>query len=244
LRISSSISVSRNSMTRQRRPSRRRWRWRRMRSAAAVPVAASVVGGIAVISQSWRRSKPGYVASYPQEKYHILASVSRLKVQPALPPHRSSRIKVLDRPQSRPSSRRERSARNVALYRAGPACCWSLGALRPSGRPGFSYLLDSEQFKFITSTVGARVGTLGSVSGDRPAASTGKRREIMMHPYVPGPRPLAVPGIGFPQNISIGSDVRAPAAFGDSSDNHRASTRPIDRIIWLPSPRQWFAVQS
>ena len=39
--------------------------------------------------------------------------------------------------------------------------------------------------------------------------------------------------------------VRAPAAFRDSSDNHRgASTRPIDRIIWLPSPRQWFAVQS
>jgi hypothetical protein len=64
------------------------------------------------------------------------------------------------------------------------------------------------------------------------AASTGKRTEIMMHPLLPGPRPLAVPGIGFPQNISIGSDVRAPAAFGDSWDNHRgASTRPIERII-------------
>ena len=57
-----------------------------------------------------------------------------------------------------------------------------------------------------------------------------------MHPHLPGPRPLAVPGIGFPQNISIGSDVLAPAAFRDLSDNHRgASTRPIDRIIWLPS---------
>ena len=57
----------------------------------------------------------------------------------------------------------------------------------------------------------------------------------MMHPHLPGPRPLAVPGIGFPQNISIGSDVLAPAAFGDLLDNHRgASTRPIDRIIWLP----------
>ena len=67
----------------------------------------------------------------------------------------------------------------------------------------------------------------------------------MMHPHLPGPRPLAVPGIGFPQNISIASDVLDPAAFGDSSDNHRgASTRPIDRIIWLPSLRQWFAVQS
>src|SRR6185503_11524187 len=89
---------------------------------------------------------------------------------------------------------------------------------------------------------GSRVGTLGSVSGGPPAASTGKRTEIMMHPLLPGSRPLAVPGIGFPQNISIGSDVRAPAAL---SDNHRgASTRPIDRIIWLPSLRQWFAGQS
>src|SRR6476620_5914112 len=36
---------------------------------------------------------------------------------------------------------------------------------------------------------GSRVGTLGSVSGDPPAASTGKRTEIMMHPLfcpVPG----------------------------------------------------------
>jgi hypothetical protein len=39
LRIRSSISVSRNSIIRQRRPSRRRWRYRRMRSAAAVRVA-------------------------------------------------------------------------------------------------------------------------------------------------------------------------------------------------------------
>jgi len=67
----------------------------------------------------------------------------------------------------------------------------------------------------------------------------------MTHPHLRGPRSVAVPGIGFPQNISIGSDARAPAAFRDSSDNHRgASTRPIDRIVWLPSPRQWFAVQS
>jgi hypothetical protein len=41
LRIRSSISVSRNSIIRQRRPSRRRWRCRRMRSAAAVRVAES-----------------------------------------------------------------------------------------------------------------------------------------------------------------------------------------------------------
>jgi hypothetical protein len=67
----------------------------------------------------------------------------------------------------------------------------------------------------------------------------------MMHPRLPGPLPVAVPGIGFPQNISIGPDVLDPAAFGDISDKRRdASTRPIDRIVWLPSPRPWFAVQS
>ena len=67
----------------------------------------------------------------------------------------------------------------------------------------------------------------------------------MTYPHMPGPWPVAVPGIGFPQNISIGSDVPDAAAFGDLSDNHRgASTRPIDRIVWLPSPQQWFAVRS
>jgi hypothetical protein len=67
----------------------------------------------------------------------------------------------------------------------------------------------------------------------------------MMHPHLPGPRPVAVPGIGFPQNISIAPDVFDPAAFGDLSDKHRgASTRLIDRIFWLPSPRPWFALQS
>jgi hypothetical protein len=82
---------------------------------------------------------------------------------------------------------------------------------------------------------GSRVGTLGSVSGDLPAASTGKRREIMMHPHLRSPRPLAVPGIGFSQNISIASDLLDPAAFGDLLDNHRgASKPPIDRIVWLP----------
>ncbi len=67
----------------------------------------------------------------------------------------------------------------------------------------------------------------------------------MMHPHLPSPRPLAVPGIGFPQNIAIGPEELDPAAFGNLSDKHRdASTRPIGRIFWLPSPRPWFAVQS
>jgi hypothetical protein len=64
----------------------------------------------------------------------------------------------------------------------------------------------------------------------------------MMHPHLPGPRLVAVPGIGYPQNISIGPEVLDPPAFGDLSDKHRdASTRLIDRILWLPSPRPWFA---
>jgi hypothetical protein len=46
---------------------------------------------------------------------------------------------------------------------------------------------------------------------------------------------LAVPGIGFPQNISIASDVLDPAAFGDLLDIHRGAAKPpIDRIVWLP----------
>jgi hypothetical protein len=62
----------------------------------------------------------------------------------------------------------------------------------------------------------------------------------MMHPHLPGPRPLAVPGIGFPQNITVAPEVLDPAAFGDLL----ASTRPIGRIVWLPSPWPWFAFRS
>jgi hypothetical protein len=67
----------------------------------------------------------------------------------------------------------------------------------------------------------------------------------MMHPHLPSPPPLAVPGVGFLQNISIGPKVLDPAAFGDLSDDRcGAPTRPIDRIVWLPSPPPWFAVRS
>jgi hypothetical protein len=56
---------------------------------------------------------------------------------------------------------------------------------------------------------------------------------------------MALPGIGFPENIAIGPDVLDPAAFGDLSDRHRdGPTRLLDRIVWLPSPQSWFAVQS
>jgi hypothetical protein len=64
----------------------------------------------------------------------------------------------------------------------------------------------------------------------------------MMHSYSPSPRQLAVPGIGFPQSISVGSDVLDLAAFRDwSDDRFDAPSQPIDRIAWLPLPRPWFA---
>ena len=60
----------------------------------------------------------------------------------------------------------------------------------------------------------------------------------MMHSCSPSPRQLAVPGIGFPQNISVGSDVLDPPAFGDWSDGRfDVPSQPIDRIAWRPSLR-------
>jgi hypothetical protein len=58
----------------------------------------------------------------------------------------------------------------------------------------------------------------------------------MMHSYSPNSRQLAVPGIGFPQNISVGPDVLDLAAFRDwSDDRFDAPPQPIDRIAWRPS---------
>jgi hypothetical protein len=46
----------------------------------------------------------------------------------------------------------------------------------------------------------------------------------MMHPYSPSPRWLAVPGIGFPQNISVGRNVLDPEDFRDWSFTERRKT--------------------
>ena len=84
---------------------------------------------------------------------------------------------------------------------------------------------------------GPDVGTLGSANGDCPRRDQGQtRREIMMHPHLPGPRPLAVPGIGFSQSISMGPQVDDPAVLGDL----RPLTRAIERIFWVPSPQPWW----
>jgi hypothetical protein len=47
----------------------------------------------------------------------------------------------------------------------------------------------------------------------------------MMRPHSPSPWPVAVPGIGFPQSISIGPEVADPAAFGDLWDLHCDASR-------------------
>jgi hypothetical protein len=66
----------------------------------------------------------------------------------------------------------------------------------------------------------------------------------MTHSYSPSPRQLAVPGIGFPQNISVGSDVLDLAAVRDwSDDRFDTPSQPIGRIAWLPLPRPWFAAR-
>jgi hypothetical protein len=46
----------------------------------------------------------------------------------------------------------------------------------------------------------------------------------MMHPYSPSPRWLAVPGIGFPQNISVGPNVLDPEDLRDWSFTERRKT--------------------
>src|SRR6266478_9090828 len=45
-----------------------------------------------------------------------------------------------------------------------------------------------------------------------------------MHHYSPSPRWLAVPGIGFPQNISVGPNVLDPEHFRDRSFTTRCKT--------------------
>jgi hypothetical protein len=66
----------------------------------------------------------------------------------------------------------------------------------------------------------------------------------MMHPHPPSHLPLAVPGIGFPQTISVGPDVPDFTAFQDRSDDpFVVPTQLIDRVAWLPSPRPWFAAR-
>jgi hypothetical protein len=73
----------------------------------------------------------------------------------------------------------------------------------------------------------------------------------MMHPYSPSPRWLAVPGIGFPQNISVGPNVLGPEDFRDWSFTerrkkdvrHEASTPLIDCIASRSSLWPWLSAR-
>jgi hypothetical protein len=67
----------------------------------------------------------------------------------------------------------------------------------------------------------------------------------MMHPHLPSPLPVPVPDIGFAQSISIGPKEPNSSGFVDlPGDQCSGATRPLDRIVWLPSPRPWFALHS
>ena len=58
----------------------------------------------------------------------------------------------------------------------------------------------------------------------------------MMRPYSPSPRWLPVPGIGFPQNVSVGPNVLDPEDFRDwafaerrrTDNQHDAPAQMID----------------
>jgi hypothetical protein len=73
----------------------------------------------------------------------------------------------------------------------------------------------------------------------------------MMHPYSPGPRWLAVPGIGFPQNISVGLDVLDPEDFRDwlflahrkTDGQHEAAAQRIDCIASRSSSWPWLSAR-
>jgi len=66
-----------------------------------------------------------------------------------------------------------------------------------------------------------------------------------MHPHLPSPLPVAVPDIGFAQSISIGPKAPDSSGFADLPGDHwGVAPRPPDRVVWLPSRRPWFAVQS
>jgi hypothetical protein len=69
----------------------------------------------------------------------------------------------------------------------------------------------------------------------------------MMHPYSPSHRWLAVPGIGFPQNISVGPNVLDPENFWSFAERrktgvqHEASAPLIDRIASRSSSWRWLS---
>jgi hypothetical protein len=66
----------------------------------------------------------------------------------------------------------------------------------------------------------------------------------MMHPHLPSLPQLAVPGIGFTQNFSVGPEMLDPTAFRDwSDDRFDAPSQPVDCIAGCSSRRPWFSAR-
>ena len=100
--------------------------------------------------------------------------------------------------------------------------------------------IDSEQFRFAPRTRGGVAGKLGAL----PRRTTAERRAIMMHNHSPSPWQLAVPGIGFPQSISIGRDMLEPSVFQDLRDDRFDEPRqPVRRLERTPSTRPWVGLR-
>src|SRR4051794_11595152 len=81
-----------------------------------------------------------------------------------------------------------------------------LGTLRGKKTCDINKWLNSERFRSIPRTWVALRGTLGLSIGSGSLSHYGRRERDQMHPYSPSRRWLAVPGIGFPQSISVGPD--------------------------------------
>ena len=65
----------------------------------------------------------------------------------------------------------------------------------------------------------------------------------MMHHHSPSPWQLAVPGIGFPQNISVGRDMLDLAAFQDLRyDRFDGPKQPVGRVERTASTR-WIGLR-
>ena len=103
---------------------------------------------------------------------------------------------------------------------------------------------DSERFRFPPRTWAPFARTLSSSSGDL-SSRVGRTERDMMHPHFPSPLPVAVPDIGFAQSISIGPKALDSSRFADvPGDPCGLARQPLDRVVWLPSLRSWFALHS
>jgi hypothetical protein len=66
----------------------------------------------------------------------------------------------------------------------------------------------------------------------------------MIHPHSPSHWQLAVPGIGFPQSISVGRDMLDLEAFQDFPDDRfDGPKQPLGRVERRASTRPWLGLR-